>query len=179
MGQRKLPKSPRLYSWLRCAGKPALEGLLEHAEHPVEVVLDTNVLLDWLLFEDPSAAGLAAALQAGRVQWVATQAMLDELSHVQQKAALQARLQRVDTIAQAVARWCRVVEAPPPLPPPWLICTDADDQKFIDLALARRTPWLLSRDKALLALARRARPRGVVVCRPAAWSPATVADVRT
>jgi uncharacterized protein len=167
LGQRKLPKSPRLYSWLRCARKPALEAPLEH---PAEVVIDTNVLLDWLVFEDPAVERLAAALQAGRVQWVATQAMLDELAGVLLKPALQARTPINPAIDAAVSRWCQVVDAP--ALPAVLMCTDADDQKFIDLALARSTPWLLSRDKALLALARRARSRGVIVCRPADWSDA-------
>ena len=67
----------------------------------------------------------------------------------------------------AIGRWCRVVEPPAPDPAP-IRCRDPDDQKFIDLALARSAAWLFSRDKALLALARRARSRGVTICPPAA-----------
>jgi hypothetical protein len=40
-----------------------------------------------------------------------------------------------------------------------LPCTDPADQKFIDLAVAERAQWLLSRDKALLRLARLAGKR--------------------
>jgi predicted nucleic acid-binding protein len=58
---------------------------------------------------------------------------------------------------------------PGPLPLPGLRCTDPDDQMFIDLALCTRSSWLFTRDRALLRLARRARPLGVAVIRPADW----------
>lgn len=137
-------------------------------QSPVESVIDTNVLLDWLVFRDRRVAPLAGAIEAGRLQWVATAAMLDELEHVQLKPQLQARLPEPGVVARAAARWCRLIDAPTPGRPA-LICNDADDQKFIDLALARATPWLFSRDRALLALARRARLRGIVVCPPEGW----------
>ncbi|MFT7776961.1 putative toxin-antitoxin system toxin component, PIN family [Roseateles sp.] len=51
-----------------------------------------------------------------------------------------------------------------------LVCRDPDDQKFIDLALAARARWLISRDKAVLALAKRARLRGLAILTPERWS---------
>ena len=51
-------------------------------------------------------------------------------------------------------------------------CTDGDDQKFIDLALGHGARWLLSRDRAVLKLARRARPLGLSVLTPETWSAA-------
>ncbi len=48
-------------------------------------------------------------------------------------------------------------------------CTDADDQKFIDLALAHDARWLLSRDRAVLKLARRTHALGLEVLTPDAW----------
>ena len=59
---------------------------------------------------------------------------------------------------------CRVEAGIPPGTP--LRCSDADDQMFIDLALAAGAQWLFTRDRALLRLARRASERGVVVLRP-------------
>ena len=56
-------------------------------------------------------------------------------------------------------------------PSPRLVCRDPDDQKFIDLALARNARWLISRDKALLALAKRAKPRGLLIQKPEFWTP--------
>ena len=47
--------------------------------------------------------------------------------------------------------------------------TDPHDQMFIDLAVARRAHALLTRDRALLRLASRARRVGVLVATPEAW----------
>ena len=49
-------------------------------------------------------------------------------------------------------------------------CTDADDQKFIDLALAARAVALLSADRAVLRLARRASAFGLVITTVAGWT---------
>ena len=43
---------------------------------------------------------------------------------------------------------------------------------FIDLAVSRRTPWLITRDHALRRLARRARAFGVAVVTPEGWAAA-------
>ena len=40
-----------------------------------------------------------------------------------------------------------------------LPCRDPDDRKFLDLAVSRRTGWLLSKDRALLAARRTAARR--------------------
>jgi predicted nucleic acid-binding protein len=48
-------------------------------------------------------------------------------------------------------------------------CTDTDDQKFIDLALAHGARWLLSRDRAVLKLGRRTRVLGLEVLTPEIW----------
>jgi predicted nucleic acid-binding protein len=133
-------------------------------------VIDTNVLLDWLLFGDPSVERLSAALREGALHWVATEPMLEELRHVLARPPLSAR--RADHVEDAIGRFCRLVVAPPGAPPR-MLCSDPDDQKFIDLALHRRCPWLISRDRALLKLRRRALAFGVQVCQPVAWDRAT------
>ncbi len=139
----------------------------------VLVVLDTNVVMDGWLFHHPAFNVIAAALADARVRWIATQAMRDELNHVLDRAAFNSRWsvdrQAIDrawhdhahivmTAASAPAR-CR--------------CSDPDDQKFIDLALAHRCQWLLTRDRALLRLARAARPYGVAIVPPERFALAT------
>ena len=75
--------------------------------------------------------------------------------------------------SREVARLAQPVSAPGPLPHPQrLRCTDPDDQCFIDLAVSRRTPWLITRDHALRRLARRARAFGVAVVTPEGWATA-------
>ncbi len=46
------------------------------------VVIDTNIVLDILVFADAAAAPLRQALEDGKFHWLATQAMRDELERV-------------------------------------------------------------------------------------------------
>ena len=134
------------------------------------VVLDTNVLLDLLVFGDARAGALRTALQAGRLQALATPAMFDELADVLSRPFL-ARWQvdagRLLTQAHAL---CRLVDAPTAQADAAPRCADPDDQVFIDLAWSWPARWLFSRDRALLNLARKAEPRGLGVLTPAAWA---------
>jgi len=137
---------------------------------PAIAVLDTNVVLDLLLFRDPGAAALDAALGAGRLRWLTTDAMLDELADVLRRPfAAGWALTPAEVLAAAHARCERTMPAASAAPPAPR-CTDPDDQKFIDLACALPAAWLFSRDRALLRLARAAQPRGVRVLTPARWA---------
>ena len=138
------------------------------ADRP-RVVLDTNVVLDCLLFDEPTARPLGNALADGRLHWVTTEAMLDELADVLSRPFVAAR--RGDAAALlARARALSQVVPAPPATANRLACADPDDQPFIDLALALPARWLFSRDRDLLALARRAAARRVDVLRPAQWA---------
>jgi len=141
------------------------------ASGPPAVVLDTNAVLDWLVFRHPCCAGWSACFAAGRARWIASAAMRVELAHVLARPALAAWRPEP---AAVWAAWDRLAEmldvAPPAGPAGRLRCTDPDDQKFIDLALARGARWLVSRDRAVLKLARRTRPLGLDVLTPQAWA---------
>jgi uncharacterized protein len=136
---------------------------------PPEAVLDTNTVLDMRLFEDTAARALRDAVDDGRVRWIATARMRDELQGVLRRPAM-GRWQPA-AHAEALLAWVdsRMVlrQAPPAGFGPR--CRDAADQPFIDLAWAAGARWLVSRDKALLRLARPARQRGVRVCTPTGW----------
>lgn len=131
------------------------------------VVLDTNVALDWLVFRDAGAQQLGLALDRGDLCWLATRAMRAELAHMLAHASL-ARWapdsERALASFDALAEMTAAPERPGPLR-----CRDPDDQMFIDLALAASAGWLLTRDKALLRLARRAAALGVEVTTPQLW----------
>lgn len=125
--------------------------------------------MDWLVFGDPRVQHLAAALTSGAVRWLVAPAMRDEIRHVLGRGV--AARYRPD-LARIEAHFDQHAEAVPAAEPsPRLVCRDPDDQKFIDLALALGARWLVSRDKALLALARRAGPRGLVIQKPELWTP--------
>lgn len=138
-------------------------------------VLDSNAVLDWLVFADPHGLQLGHAVMQGRLRWLMSPPMHDELLDVlgrlDRLPSLQRWSSRREHAQRMMATWATPVTAPPPLPPALQMrCSDADDQIFVDLALAHRTPWLVSRDRALLRLAARLRPWGVQVVTPQLWA---------
>ena len=136
------------------------------------LVLDTNVVLDWLLFRDPRITAIAQAIETGRVQWWATSALREECSEVLARglgAAYQPDLPSIRAAWDSHAR----MHPPPPARPlsATCRCTDVDDQKFIDFALHSGARWLLSHDKAVLRLAGQARRLGLLILPPQRWQP--------
>ena len=119
------------------------------------VVIDTNRVLDLWLFDDPQVAALRRAVQDGAVRWLATAAMRVELARVLHYPLIAAQLQRRQRdAAQVLAAFDHWAEPTPPAPPSAVRCADADDQMFIDLAVAWRA-GLFSKDGEVLTLGRR------------------------
>ncbi len=134
------------------------------------IVLDTNVVLDWLLFNDPSAAHFASAIAKRELRWVASLAMRDELAVVLGRGLAQARNADATAVLAAWDAHVTLVEEASALPAALgLQCSDPDDQKFLDLAHAEGACWLLSRDRAVLKLARRAAHVGLRIAVPEGW----------
>ncbi len=134
------------------------------------VVLDTNIALDLFVFEDPATAPLREALARTDRAWLATAAMREELARVLAYPPIARRLgaqaRPAQDVLDAFDRHARVV---PDAPKAAYTCKDSDDQKFIDLAAAHRAT-LVSKDAAVLCMARRLERLGVRVCRE--WSAA-------
>lgn len=128
-----------------------------------DCILDTNCVLDWLLFDDPRARIMQQHWQLGRYRWIAQPAMRDELQRVLSYPAIASQLQARNILAQEILQLFdrRCVEVKAALPAA-VRCQDADDQMFVDLAVARQAV-LFSRDKAILALTSRLRQQGVDV----------------
>ena len=126
-----------------------------------KVVLDTNIVLDLFVFSDAAAAPLRAALNPQGLQWIATAAMREELARVLAypqilKSLQHHQLAATDVLAQFDAHALCVDTAAKAS----VTCKDADDQKFIDLAVAHGAQ-LLSKDHAVLCMARRLSALGV------------------
>jgi len=119
------------------------------------IVLDTNIVLDLLVFQDPRIPPLREALQAGTLRWIATAAMRDELERVLAYPHIAKRLAfyGLEPAAVLAARdaWAHTVEPVAKAP---VTCKDPDDQRFIDLAVAHRC-LVLSKDHAVLCMAKR------------------------
>jgi predicted nucleic acid-binding protein len=133
------------------------------------VVLDTNVVFDALVFANPAVEPLVEAIRHGRLRWLVCPAMRREAAWVLSQGALARRVASVERTMARFDEWATAVDDPPPLPLPRPRCSDASDQVFVDLALHRRAPWLLTRDRALLKLTRRLRLQGVRVLAPEQW----------
>ncbi|GAB2555116.1 putative toxin-antitoxin system toxin component, PIN family [Rhodanobacter koreensis] len=154
---------------------------MTHDIPPVpRIVLDTNVCLDLFVFRDPLCSHLLAALQAGAVQAVTRDDCREEWQRVLHYPQLPIDDRQRPAFREAFDALIRLL--PPemstaaddiPLPR----CADPDDQKFLELALASRARWLLSKDNELLKLDRRTRSAGLFAIRlPQLWS---IADARS
>ena len=123
---------------------------------PLPLVLDTNVVLDLLVFDDPTVRPLAQALAAGEVAAWADADTLRELELVLAYASF-----ALDEAARhaAQARYRSLVRVAPEalgMPPPTLPrCRDRDDQKFLVLAARVGASCLVSKDKRVLSMAGR------------------------
>lgn len=119
------------------------------------VVLDTNVVLDLLHFHDPGVAAVDAAIRSGAVQVVTDAACLEELRRVLAYPAFGLGEDERVSLHASYAVFAKVAAHGdvPALAAPR--CSDADDQKFIDLALRCGARFLISKDKAVLRLGRR------------------------
>ncbi len=135
-------------------------------------VLDTNVMLDLWLFDDPRAQALRNALLQGQLVALATAAMLAELIDVLQRPFVASWPTPAAQVLDTVHTLCRQVTPPSSTIGPAPRCSDGDDQKFIDLAWAWPTQWLVSRDRAVLRLARAARAGGLRIVTPEGWAAA-------
>jgi len=136
------------------------------------IVLDTNVVLDLWLFEDFRVAGLRAALETGHAQALVTAATLAELADVLQRPFAMSRKDNVSRVLAALHACSHRVPTPAPQSIRAPRCSDVDDQKFVDLAWSWPAGWLLSRDRAVLKLARTARLHGLRIGTPETWAAA-------
>ena len=128
---------------------------------PLRLVLDTNVWLDWLAFDDAAIAPLRCAQADGAIEIFSDEACTREIVAVL-KYDLGKRSLGVEKQAACLAAFyalARTANAPASAATELPKCRDADDQKFLELARDCGADYLVTKDKALLALARRkARP---------------------
>jgi uncharacterized protein len=140
----------------------------------LRLVLDTNIVLDCLVFHDPAMSGLIAAIEARRVQALVHEHTLDELRRVlaypQCQLAATEQRQVMDRYLSAATLtplpdgFCQGTLL---LPPGFPRCRDRDDELFLALAYHARADGLVTKDKAVLKLRRKVRRFGVAILAPA------------
>lgn len=139
----------------------------------MRLVLDSNVWLDWLHFDDPRVIPLRHASENGSVEIVIDTPCRDELVRVfayerfgLDMTAQSAMLAQVDRISVLLTDlpYRGAGELP------W--CSDPDDVKFLALADASGADWLISKDNALLNRRRRGNrnPVRFKTATPQQWS---------
>jgi uncharacterized protein len=127
----------------------------------LRLVLDTNVWLDWLVFDDPGVRALKAAVAAGEAEVFTASDCQQELERVIRYPLGKATLDSSARTA-CLEEYRRVVsslrasprDATMRLP----VCRDPADQKFLELARDCEADFLVTKDRALLVLARRQDP---------------------
>jgi len=139
---------------------------------PKRIVLDTNVCLDLFVFRDPRWNALLAGLRDGSVTAITREDCRREWQIVLgyphlplDEAGRAAAAAEFDSLLTVL-----------PLPPADAdthrlpVCKDRDDQKFLETARQAGAEALVTKDKALLKLARRAARAGLfAILTPDAW----------
>jgi putative PIN family toxin of toxin-antitoxin system len=126
------------------------------------LVLDTNVILDLLVFKDPSAEPIRLLLDAKLVDTVRTPASMAELMDVIGRPAFKLSREDQESIRKAWESSSRLLGAADITQAPFT-CRDPDDQVFLDMAYSIRPALLLSKDLRVLELRAVAKHHGVEI----------------
>jgi putative PIN family toxin of toxin-antitoxin system len=126
------------------------------------LVLDTNVILDLLVFKDPAIEPIRLALDTKQVDAVRTPSSMAELIDVIGRPAFKLSQEDQANIVQAWESRSRLIENSTIEPAPFT-CRDPDDQVFIDMAYSIRPAFLLSKDLRVLELRTIAKHHGVEI----------------
>ena len=134
------------------------------------LVIDTNVCLDLFVFHDPRWGSLLRSLETGAVQAVTRADCRDEYLAVlryphlpldEERRAI--ATERFDALFAVVAPDSKPVRLP--------VCSDRDDQKFLELARDAGAAILITKDKALLKLGRKTVQAGLFrIMLPETWT---------
>lgn len=121
------------------------------------LVLDTNAVLDLLHWQDLRAAPLLAAARASKIRLVTDRRCVDELIHVLHRQPFNYSDGSTQDLRAAYLAMATMAEewGPSASFPALPRCRDPDDQKFLELAVRAEAEFLVTRDKALLTLARK------------------------
>ena len=117
---------------------------------PRPMILDTNVVLDMLIFDDPHIPSIRELVAKGEVRWIADQAQRIELGRVLHYSQIAPRVSFYGKTPEGVmAAFDAAVEYVAEAPKIRITCTDPDDQHILDLASLHKAV-LVSKDRAVL-----------------------------
>jgi putative PIN family toxin of toxin-antitoxin system len=143
---------------------------------PKRIVIDTNVCLDLFVFRDPRWSALHDALLQRHIQAVTRDdcrmewLMVLEYRHLPLDSdSRPLAVSEFDALIHCIASESLRSRSDVRLP----ICSDPDDQKFLELARDSDATTLITKDKALLKLGKRTARAGLFnIVTPDKWVPA-------
>jgi uncharacterized protein len=137
---------------------------------PVALVLDTNVVIDWLVFDHPFMNPLRHGVGEGRVKVLTHPPAMDELKRVLNYRQLKLDEARQHEVFEQYSAHADVTAMPPDftlknlmLPGGFPRCRDRDDEHFLALAYHACADALVSRDNAVYGLKSRAAKFGMTI----------------
>lgn len=137
------------------------------------LVLDTNVVLDWLVFRDAALEPVQRAVDECRVTIITHPPAVDELRRVLAYPQCKLGVQEQADLLDRYRMLSREVALPEGfalgnllLPAGFPRCRDTDDQHFLALAYHAQADGLLTKDSQLLRLRKRAARFGVSILSP-------------
>ena len=124
------------------------------------LILDTNIVLDLLVFQDPRANWIRDGIARGQFELIYSSEMLLELTDVIARPQFAQSTYDQSTVLSSWTQMAIHKPTPPRCP---YRCDDPDDQAFIDLAYRYRPSQLLSKDRKVLQMQRTLGEHGVWV----------------
>ncbi len=134
------------------------------------VVFDTNICLDFFVFHDTTSYPLLQAVKSQKFQAITRQDCREEFLRVLDYPKF--NLTHIDKTKATTDfdQLIQVIQCPPKNHHFLPICTDHDDQKFMEIAFDANAQFLFSKDKALLKLAKRNKKYGLFrIMSPTTW----------
>lgn len=122
------------------------------------LILDTNIVLDLLVFQDPRADWIRDGMAQEEFEIIYSSEMLVELTDVIARPQF---AQRACDPSDVLKAWAQMAIHKPTPPRCSFRCDDPDDQPFIDLAYHCRPSELLSKDRKILQMQRVLSEHGV------------------
>ena len=136
----------------------------------LRLVLDTNVVIDWLLFDDPFMNPLRHGVRDGRIVVLTHQPAIGELKRVLGYKQLKLDPARQEAVFTRYQQQATVFAMPADfslkqlmLPGGFPRCRDRDDEHFLALAYHAKADALVSRDNAVFGLKGRAAKFGMTI----------------
>jgi putative PIN family toxin of toxin-antitoxin system len=129
--------------------------------NPPLLVLDTNVCLDLFVFHDPRWSILLTGLQNGSMKALTSRGCRDEWLAVLHYNHLPITNESRPGIIDAFDKLIICLDPQLPVNIKLPICSDPDDQQFMELARDCKASHLITKDKALLKCAKKVATLGM------------------